>query len=128
MGQPLSVDLPVRQLAAVDDGMSRLAEAARFGVTPSTAIRWHAQQRDARDYAAKPRGGEMRSHRPEERASDILALWEERNDITRAELRSAMAQIGLSISVAGLHRFFVRRSMTRKRGLAWPSSKTGPTS
>jgi hypothetical protein len=30
--------------------------------------------------------------------------------------------------VAGLHRFFVRRGMTRKKRLAMPSSRTVPTS
>lgn len=128
MGQPLSMDLRVRLLAAVDDGMSCRAAAARFGVAPSTAIRWHAQRRDAGDFAAKPQGGDMRSRRVEERASDILAVWEGRKDITLAELRSALAEMGLTVSVAGLHRFFARRGMTRKKRLAMLSSRTGPTS
>ncbi|AUX69607.1 IS630 family transposase [Porphyrobacter sp. HT-58-2] len=118
MGQPLSLDLRVRLLAAVDGGMSCRAAAARFGVAPSTAIRWHALRRDAGDFAAKPQGGDMRSHRVEERASDILAVWEAQKDITLAELRSALAEIGLAVSVAGLHRFFARRGMT-------PQKKTG---
>jgi len=58
MGQPLSLDSRVRLLAAVDDGMSCRAAAARFGVAPSTAIRWHALRRDAGDFAAKPQGGD----------------------------------------------------------------------
>ncbi|MFN4019658.1 MAG: IS630 family transposase [Erythrobacter sp.] len=118
MGQPLSMDLRVRLLAAVDDGMSCRAAAARFGVAPSTAIRWHALRRDAGDFAAKPQGGDMRSHRVEERASDILAVWEAQKDITLLELRSALAEMGLVVSVAGLHRFFARRGMT-------PQKKTG---
>jgi transposase len=107
MGQPLSMDLRVRLLAAVDGGMSCRAAAARFGVAPSTAIRWRAQRRDAGDLAAKPQGGDMRSRRVEER-----------KDITLAELRLALAEIGLTVSVAGLHRFFARRGMTRKKRLS----------
>lgn len=42
MGQPLSLDLRVHLLAAVDDGIGCRAAAARFGVAPLTAIRWHA--------------------------------------------------------------------------------------
>jgi transposase len=122
------MDLRVRLLAAVDGGMSCRAAAARFGVAPSTAIRWRAQRRDAGDFAAKPQGGDMRSRRIEERASDILAVWEERKDITLAELRLVLAEMGLAISVAGLHRFFVRRGMTRKKRLAMLSSRTDPTS
>jgi transposase len=102
MGQPLSMDLRVRLLAAVDAGLSCRAAAARFGVAPSTAIRWYAQRRDVGDLAAKPQGGDMRSRRVDERASDILALWEAQKDITLVELRLALAEMGLAVSVAGL--------------------------
>lgn len=70
----------------------------------------------------------MRSRRVEERSADILALWEARKDISLEELRLALNEAGLAISVAGLHRFFARRGMTRKKRLGMPSSKTGPTS
>lgn len=69
----------------------------------------------------------MRSRRIEERAEDVLALWQGRKDITLEELRACLAEIGLLVSVAGLHRFFVRRGMTRKKRLLTPSSRTGPT-
>ena len=128
MAHTLSMDLRSRLLAAVDDGMSCRAAAARFGVAPSTAIRWHAQRRATGDFAPKPQGGDMRSRRVEERAGDILAIWEARKDISLEELRLALVEEGLAISVAGLHRFFVRRGMTRKKRLGMPSSKTAPTS
>jgi transposase len=128
MGQPLSMDLRTRLLAAVDDGMSCRAAAGRFGVAPSTAIRWQAQRRETGDFAPKPQGGDMRSRRAEERAEDILAVWGARQDISLEELRLALIEMGLTISVAGLHRFFVRRGMTRKKRLAMQSSKTAPTS
>ena len=70
----------------------------------------------------------MRSRRVEERREDILALWEARKDISLEELRVALIELGLYVSVAGLHRFFVRHGMTRKKGLAMRSSRTGPTS
>jgi transposase len=122
------MDLRTRLLAAVDDGMSCRAAAGRFGVAPSTAIRWQAQRRETGDFAPKPQGGDMRSRRAEERAEDILAVWEARKDISLEELRLALIEMGLTISVAGLHRFFVRRGMTRKKRLAMQSSKTAPTS
>lgn len=128
MAHTLSMDLRVRLLAAVDGGLSCRAAAARFGVAPSTAIRWQAQRRETGDFAPKPQGGDMRSHRVEERARDILALWEVRKDISLEELRASVAGIGLTVSVAGLHRFFVRRGMTRKKRLAMQSSRTVPTS
>ena len=128
MGQPLSMDLRSRLLAAVDDGMSCRGAAARFGVAPSTAIRWHAQRRETGSFAPRPQGGDMRSRRVEERSDDILALWAARKDITLEELRTGLAEMGLTVSVAGLHRFFVHRGMTRKKRLAMPSSRTGPMS
>jgi hypothetical protein len=70
------------------------------------------------DIEPKPQGGDIRSRRVEERAADILALWEARKDISLEELRLALVEIGLIVSVAGLHRFFVRRGMTRKKD--WP--------
>lgn len=128
MGHPLSMDLRVRLLAAVDGGLSCRAAAARFGVAPSTAIRWHAQRRETGDFASKPQGGDMRSRRIEERAADILGLWEARKDISLEELRVGLVEAGLVVSIAGLHRFFARRGMTRKKRLGMPSNKTGPTS
>ena len=128
MGQPLSMDLRGRLLAAIDDGMSCRSAAARFGVAPSSAIRWRAQRRETGSFAPKPQGGDMRSRRVEERGDDILALWAARKDITLEELRAGLAEIGLIVSVAGLHRFFVRRGMTRKKRQLTQSSRTAPTS
>jgi transposase len=128
MAHTLSMDLRSRLLAAIDGGLSCRAAAARFGVAPSTAIRWHAQRRETGNFAPRPQGGDMRSHRVEERAADILALWEAHKDISLKELRAGLAGIGLTVSVAGLHRFFVRRGMTRKKRLAMQSSRTVPTS
>lgn len=128
MGQPLSMDLRSRLLAAIDGGMSCRAAAVRFGVAPSTAIRWQAQRRDTGSFAPKPQGGDMRSRRVEERREDILALWEARKDITLDELRIALAEAGSAVSKAGLHRFFVRHGITRKKRPATRSSRTDPTS
>jgi transposase len=128
MGQPLSMDLRSRLLAAIDGGMSCRAAAERFGVAPSTAIRWQRQRRETGGFAPKPQGGDMRSRRVDERRADILAVWEARKDISLLELRLALVEVGLHVSVAGLHRFFVRHGMTRKKRLAMQSSRTGQIS
>jgi transposase len=108
--------------------MSCRAAATRFGVAPSTAIRWQDQRRTTGNFAPKPQGGDMRSRRVEERRADILAVWEARKDISLEELRLALIEVGLHVSVAGLHRFFVRHGMTRKKRLGMRSSRTAPTS
>jgi transposase len=118
------MDLRRRLLAAIDEGMSCRAAAVRFGVAPATAIRWQAQRRDTGSFAPKPQGGDRRSRRVEDRRADILAVWEERKDISLEELRQALIGVGLHVSVAGLHRFFVRRGMTRKKRLAMPSCQS----
>ena len=128
MGQPLSMDLRSRLLAAIDAGMSCRAAAERFGVAPSTAIRWQAQRRATGSFAPKPQGGDMRSHRIEERCDEILALWEARKDITLQELRVELAGMGLSVANSTLHRFFARHAITRKKRPAMRPSRTVLTS
>ena len=128
MGQALSMDLRFRLLAAIDAGMSCRSAAARFGVAPSTAIRWQAQRRATGNFAPKPQGGDTRSRRIEERREDILALWEARKDITLDELRVELAGMGLAVANSTLHRFFARHGITRKKRAATRSSRTGPTS
>jgi transposase len=108
--------------------MSRRAAAAGFGVAPSAAIRWQAQQAATGSFAPKPQGGDMRSHRIEERRGEVLALWEAQQDITLDELRVALAGIGLSVANSTLHRFFARHGITRKKRPGTPSSRTAPTS
>ena len=115
-------------LAAIDEGMSCRSAASRYGVAPSTALRWLAQRRETGGFAPKPQGGDVRSRMVEDRRDDILALWEARKDISLEELRAGLLEIGLSVSVAGLHRFFARRGMTRKKRLAMQSSRTVPMS
>jgi transposase len=122
------MDLRERLIAAIDYGMSCRAAAARFGVEPSTAIRWHAQRRDIGHFKPKAQGGDMRSHRVEKRASDILAFWEANRDITLEELRAELSKISLEVSIAGLDRFFKRHGMTRKKTSAMPSSRIALTS
>ena len=71
MSQPLSMALRTRLLAAIDTGMSCRSAAVRFGVEPSTAIRWQAQRRTTGSFAPKPQGGDTRSRRVEERREEI---------------------------------------------------------
>ena len=55
ISQPLSMDLRTRLLFAIDAGMSCRSAAERFGVAPSTAIRWQARRRTTGNFAPKPR-------------------------------------------------------------------------
>ena len=52
-----------RLLAAIDAGMSCRAAVTRFGVAPSTAIRWQAMRRVTGSFTPKRQGGDTRSRR-----------------------------------------------------------------
>ena len=65
MGKTLSEDLRVRVIVAVNGGMSRNAAAKRFEIAVSTAVRWVCEWTETGRTTARPKGGDLRSHRIE---------------------------------------------------------------
>ena len=122
MPAALSPDLRKRVIAAIDIGSSCRQAAERFGIGEATAIRWHARFRQEGDVAAKPMGGDRNSHRVEAHAALILATSEARPQAYLRELRDTLREQGVSTSTSGLHRFFARHGITRKR-MARPVGK-----
>jgi transposase len=128
MPKPLSYDLRARVLAAVDGGLSCRQAAERFGVSPSSAIRWQALRRSGGDARPKPSGGDRLSHRTEAHAALIRADRDEVADITLPELKARLAEQGASTSVASLWRYFRRHKITRKKRPPTPKNRIDPTS
>lgn len=128
MTKALSVDLRRRVIAAIEEGASCRQAAARFGVSASSAIRWHARTRVVGDATPKRQGGDRRSGRIEAHAAVILGALERKSDITLADLRAELAGHGIGVSVAGLWRFFKRRRITLKKRPGMPPSRIVPTS
>ena len=128
MPKPLSYDLRARVLMAVDGGLSCRQAAERFGVSPSSAIRWQALRRAGGDARPKPSGGDRLSHRTEAHAGLIRAALDEVPDITLPELKARLAGQGASTSVASLWRYFRRHKITRKKRPLTPKNKIVPTS
>lgn len=128
MSKALSLDLRTRVLAAVAGGLSCRRAAERFGVSPSSAIRWRALEREQGDARPKALGGDRRSGRIEMHAALILALTEETPDMTLDELRLALAGRGVSVGYGTLWRFFDRRQITRKKRPRTRPSRTARTS
>lgn len=126
MAHPM--DLRVRVLATTDEGLSRRAAAVRLGIASPTAVRWFGLRRATGCFVPGLRRSDMRHRRFKKRASAILGLWEAHEGISLEELCLALDEMGLVVSVAVLHRFFVRRGTTRKRRLTMPSSRTEPRS
>jgi transposase len=128
MGKPLSMDLRERLIEAIDAGLSRRAAAARYGVAPSTAIRWDIERRSTGSFAPKPQGGDMRSRRIEANARVIHAALEETPDITLAEFCKQLSERGIAASTSSLWRFFRRHGITRKKRPGTPSNRIARTS
>ncbi len=107
MTRPLSNDLRQRVVSAVAGGMSRRAAAERFGVAASTAIKWVQQWRKTGSFRPRPQGGDNRSQRIEAHGVEILALVEERPDMTLAEIAGHLEQAHrLRVAPSTVWRFF----------------------
>ena len=128
MGKPLSIDLRVRALAAVDKGLSRRAAADRFGVSVSSVIRWDQARRERGDSGPKAQGGDRTSHWIEKHADAILTLLDERGDITLEEIRAALSERGVHVATSTIWRFFDRHAITRKKRPAMRANRTARTS
>lgn len=128
MPRTLSLDLRVRVLAAVSEGLSHRDAAERFGVSAASVSRWRALAREHGAPIAKPRGGDRRSSRVEASADLIHELLSETRDITIDELQSALAERGFAFGYGTLRRFFARHGITRKKRPPMRASRTVPTS
>ena len=118
MGKPLSEDLRVRVVEAVEAGASRRQAAARFGVGVSSAIRWMQAWRDQGEVRAKPQGGDRRSKRIEAEAEFLLEQIERTPDVTLAELQAMLRERGVAVGTTTLWRFFDRRGISFKKNRA----------
>jgi transposase len=125
MPKSLSFDLRSRVLSAIDEGLSRRQAAARFGVSPSSAIRWQALRQAGGDARPKPQGGDRLSRRTEAHGDRIRAVLAEVPDITLPELQARLAEQGAQVSVTALWRFCRRHKITRKKSRRTLPSRAG---
>jgi transposase len=128
MAKSLSVDLRSRVVAAIEGGLSRRRAAERFGVSPSSAIRWHAQYRSTGAVAPRRQGGDRRSGRAEAEAALILDRVAAAPDLTLAELQAELkAGRGVWLGIGTLWRLFRRRGITLKKRRRMRASSSVPT-
>jgi transposase len=115
MARPYSIDLRERLVAAVRGGMSRRAAAARFGVSPATAVKW--MQRAERTGGVTP--GKMGGHRRrvlEPHREWILARLRERPETTLHELKDALLDArGVRVSHDTVWRFLKAERQSFKK-------------
>ena len=103
MPAPLSQDLRERIVAAIKNGSSIRGAAARFSVSPSSAIKLMARFRATGSVAPARYGGHRRPIlSPHE---DLLrALVADRSDMTLAEILDELRrQRGISVCLATIH-------------------------
>ena len=84
-------------------------------MSPSSAIRWRAQERREGDIRPKLQGGDRHSQRIEAHAELILSAVAAKSDIRLSELRERLKVHGLAVAIGTLWRFFKRRKITRKK-------------
>lgn len=120
MTKPLSLDLRLRIIRAVEEeGMSRRAAAARFGVAPSTVVDLLRHWKETGSCAARPQGGDRRSARVEAHAAHILALVDDVPDISLVEIAEHLQTAhGERFVPSVLSRFFNRHAITFKKNRA----------
>jgi len=124
MTAPLSNDLRLRVVMAVEGGLSRRASAAKFEVSIASAVRWY--QRFKRTGSIEPDaiGGDHHSHRAEAHAARILEWIDEQRDLTLVEIRNRLAEEGHVFATATIWRLLERHNYTVKKRLPMPASNS----
>lgn len=116
--RPYSEDLRARVVAAVSDGCSRRAAAARFAVSPASAVRWVGLHEETGSVQPRPRSGKSRSPL-EPHAEWLLDLVTREPDLTLAEIvERLLRDRGVQTSDSSVDRFFARHGISFKKNPA----------
>jgi transposase len=123
MTAPLSNDLRLRVVRAIESGLSRRAAAAKFDVSIASAVRWH--QRYARTGSIEPDaiGGDRYSHRVEAHAAKVLGWIDEDCDLTLVEIATRLADEGHVFAPATIWRLLDRHDYTLKKRPPMPANR-----
>ena len=126
MLKALSLELRVRVLEAVAEGLSHRAAAARFGVSAASVSRWRRRAHVEGDPRPRALGGDRRSGCIEAHRAVILGVLSEIPDITIEELRRLLARRSLDFGCGTVQRFLIRHQMTRKKKTGHASEQDRP--
>jgi putative transposase len=116
MAKPYSVDLRARVVAAVeDDGMSRRAAAARFGVSYSAAIDWVKRHRETGSFEP----GQMGGHKPKKISGDhrdwLVERCRDKDFTLRGLVAELAAERGLAVDYRSVWEFVHAEKLTHKK-------------
>jgi transposase len=123
MPKAYSGDLRERVIEAVEhEGASRREAAERFGVSPSSGVKWLQRWHETGSAAAKPRGGSVSPL--EDHAAVILELVAEQPDLTLEETLAELLKRRIRTSQSSLSRFFARHGIPFKKKPASRRART----
>jgi transposase len=116
MGKPASLDLRERVISAVEqEGMSRNRAAARFGVAPSSAIKWVARFRASGSVAP----GKMGGHKPKtlrgEHAEWLIARCQEKEFTISQLVAELLTERGLKVDRHSVWEFLHAEHLSFKK-------------
>jgi putative transposase len=124
MPRPYSNDLRERVVGAVEAGSSCRSAALRFGVSPSSAIKWVARLRARGDVSPGSSRGRIRSPLHAHRLW-LLELNRAEPGLTLVEVQERLTGRGLAAGIASIWRFFAREGISFKKNTA--AGRAGPT-
>jgi transposase len=117
MPRPLSGDLRIRVVRAVEAGSSARAAGRRLGIGESTATAWVGRWRRTGSAAAKSQTGHRRSPLAAHEAW-LLELIEGCADLTLEEIRGQLAPRRVRVAISSVWRCFDRHGISFKKNRA----------
>jgi transposase len=125
MGMSYSLDLRERIVALVSSGVSRRAAAARFGVSPSCAVKLVKRARTTGDPAPARQGRPAGGGKLSAHEAFLIARVQAKPDITMPELAAELeAARGVKAHAASLSRVLCRAGFTYKKSLDGVGART----
>ena len=125
MRQPFSLDLRQRIAAAVEQGSTVRAVAARFGVSVSTAVRLGQKARAGLDLAPGKPGGPGRPVLTGAIAAWVRERMQAKSDLTMRGLAAELCAKGTPVSHDAVWRFVRKEGLTVKKRRSLPASRSG---
>lgn len=123
MTKSYSLDLRERVARFVDEGASRNAAAAHFGVSVSFVVKLMAAFRRTGSLEAKPEGG-WRYSKLDPHRDFLMRRVAEKDDITMPELAMELAELGTVVDPSSISRWLIRNGYRFKKNAA--GQRTGP--
>jgi transposase len=117
--RPLSNDLRERAVAAVNDGETCRAVAARFGVAASTVVKWSQRYRSTGSVAPGKVGGHRKPVLEAHRAF-IRERIDQTPHLTLHRLKDELASRGVIVSHNAVWTFLRREGLSFKKNSVRP--------